>query len=154
MSYNKDIYDPSFTNDPTIAAIAIALNNEVNSLKDGHCFITNGPYIEMVFKSEQNTFIMGSIVWKNFGKLIIKVLSNEEFGLIDMIVIHKGVINADVEEMYHKITNINTYTYDLSLDILVDRYCYFRFEVITKFVDKNIFAMSNPIWLGAKNINN
>ena len=35
MSYNKDRYDPSFTNDPTIAAIAIALNNEVNSIKDG-----------------------------------------------------------------------------------------------------------------------
>ena len=119
----------------------------VKSLKNGNCFITNGPSIKMSFHSKGNTYTVGRKVKTRDGKIKIESLSSREFGKISFCIIYIGKIGGDKEVIFKEIININDYLFKTSFDIKVESMCYFRAELFNKFNEKNIFAITNPIWL-------
>jgi len=119
----------------------------VESLKNGNCFITNGPSIKISFHSKGNKYSIGSKVKARDGKIKIESLSSKEFGKIDFCMIYLGKIGSDKEEVFKEIININAYSLNTSFDIKVESRCYFRVELFNKTDTKSIFAITNPIWL-------
>ena len=103
--------------------------------------------ISMSFLSKETMYCIGSKINARDGKLIIDLLSSKEFGKIDYCLIYIGIIGEKKETIFKKIININDYSFNASFSINVNRSCYLRGEIVNKLNKRNIFAMTNPIWL-------
>jgi len=127
------------------------INNVISSLKNGNCFVTNGPFINLTFNYNGSICGMGSMIISNFGSLKISIISTPEFGLIKNIYLKKGVIKKKKENNYFTIINYRSYTFEKDIQIYTQCECYFRGIVeIETTGSKKIFALTNPIWLNPK----
>ena len=130
-----------------------AINSAITSMKNGNCFVTNGPFINITFQNNGPIYEMGSTVRSNYGIIKVSIISTPEFGMIKKITIIKGVIGENKEVDYFTIMNPREYKLIKDFEINSDSNCYFRCEVeLDSINEKRIFAMSNPIWL-SPNIN-
>ena len=129
------------------------INSAITSMKNGNCFVTNGPFINITFQNNGPIYEMGSTVRLNYGIITVSIISTPEFGMIKKITIIKGVIGENKEVDYFTIMNPREYKLIKDFKINSDSNCYFRCEVeLDSINEKRIFAMSNPIWL-SPNIN-
>ena len=120
----------------------------IKSLKNGNCFVTNAPLLNMTFHSDSSIYAMGSVANVDNGILNISIISTSEFGKIKKIVIKKGVIGEKKEIDYFSIINPKMYELNKSIEIYADSKCYYRCEVELEFLGGNKkFALTNPIWL-------
>ena len=90
---------------------------------------------------------MGSQIVGNYGLLEVKIISSKEFGLIDNLIIYKGVIGNVEENIFWKSTKINSLSYYTTMHIQVKDSSYFRCKVSINNKEEKIFAETNPIWL-------
>ena len=124
------------------------INSVITSMKNGNCFVTNGPFINITFQNNGLIYEMGSTVSSNYGIITVSIISTPEFGMIKKMTIIKGVIGEKKEIDYFTIMNSREYKLIKDFEIKSDSNCYFRFEVeLDSNNEKRIFAMSNPIWL-------
>ena len=123
------------------------VTNTINSLKKGNCFLTNGPFLNIEIIDKKKVFNMGSTLKANNCSMKISVISNPEFGKIQIIKVIRGAINSNSEENYCVIENLSKYKFSKKIDIENHSDCYYRCEVV--LVDENIFAMTNPIWINS-----
>ena len=124
------------------------ISANIKALKEGNCFVTNAPLLNMTFHSDGSVYLMGSDVNAVNGILNISVISTPEFGKIKKIVIKKGVIGEKKEIDYFSIINPKMYELNKSIEIYADSKSYYRCEVELEFLGGNKkFALTNPIWL-------
>ncbi|MBC8257174.1 MAG: hypothetical protein H8E85_07695 [Candidatus Marinimicrobia bacterium] len=125
----------------------------VTSMKNGNCFVTNGPFINLTYQDNGHIYEMGNAVISNYGIITISIISTPEFGMIKKITIIKGIIGDNKEVDIFTIMNPRKYKLIKDFEINIIGSCYLRCEVeITSNNAKRIFAMSNPIWF-SPNIN-
>ena len=124
------------------------ISTNIKALKEGNCFVTNAPLLNITFQSDGSVYSMGSVVNAVNGILNISVISTPEFGKIKKIVIKKGVIGERKEIDYFSIINPKMYELNKSIEIYADSKCYYRCEVKLESQGGNkMFALTNPIWL-------
>jgi hypothetical protein len=123
------------------------IDNTINNLKKGNCFITNGPFINIQAIYDDSNYSMGSSFIAETCSISIKIISTPEFGKIKKVYLIKGNIGYKEEE-YFVIDNLYEYNYSNLFDIYNLHNCYFRCKVILEDSDK--FAMTNPIWIKNK----
>ena len=120
----------------------------INSLRKGNCFITTGPFLDIICRLSKSTYNMGSTVNSNTGILEIVIKSSPEFGVINKIIIKKGIIGEKAEMDHFIIANLHKFQFKHKYEIYTSAYCYYRCIVELNAVrDVKTFAFSNPIWL-------
>jgi hypothetical protein len=120
-------------------------------MKNGNCFVTNGPFINLTFEDNGSIHEMGSIISSNFGSFKVSISSTSEFGLIKDITLMKGIIKEQKENVFFRILNYGGYELEKYIEINIENECYFRCIVeLESISSKNIFALTNPIWLKPK----
>jgi len=129
-----------------------AIESVVTSMKNGNCFVTNGPFINLTCQNNGQICEMGSAVRSNYGIITVSIISTPEFGMIKKMIIKKGVVGENKELDCFTIMNPREYKLLKDFEINSDHNCYFRCEVeIESKPDARIFALSNPIWFSPKN---
>ena len=124
------------------------VGNTLNSLKKGNCFITTGPLLKIICRLDNSIYNMGSTVDNNAGVLELIIKSSPEFGIIENIIIKKGIIGEKVEVDHFIISNLKEFNFNHKFEIDTSVHCYYR--CAAKFSlnrDVKTFAFSNPIWL-------
>ena len=120
------------------------INSILHSLKNGNCFITNGPALQFQTLSNGKLISMGCQS-ENIKKLIIKAKSSEEYGRINKIQIHQGVIGNKTEKFLIN-EKLKEPKIEYELQIETEKQSgtgYYRLEITTEL---NKIALSNPIW--------
>ena len=116
----------------------------LQSIKNGNCFITNGPALQFKAHFNGGGSSMGSLC-ENIKSLDIKANSTEEFGNINKIVVYQGLISDKSEKVIlsEKLSEPkNQYEFDFNLEDQSKK-GYYRCEIETEL---NKIALSNPIW--------
>jgi hypothetical protein len=116
----------------------------LESIKNGNCFITNGPALQFqaLFNSKMN--LMGSKC-EQIDKLEIYAKSSAEYGRITKIMLYNGAIGTESEKILVS-ENLNEPKIEFDFDFVVEKQIengYFRCEIETELNKK---ALSNPIW--------
>ena len=70
----------------------------VEALKNGNCFVTNGPFLNFTCDISNINYKMGHQIACQRGKINIHIISTPEFGLINKIIVYKGEIGAKKEQ--------------------------------------------------------
>jgi hypothetical protein len=124
------------------------IDNTLNSLKKGNCFITTGPLLNIICRLDKSIYNMGSTVPNKTGILELVVKSSPEFGVIKKIIIKKGIIGEKKEMNHLIIRNLQKFRFKHKIEIYTSAHCYYRCVAEFDSVrDIKIFAFSNPIWL-------
>ncbi len=122
------------------------IDDTIFSLKNGHCFVTNGPLLILNYIEDCGTIkLMGESTNCNKGvlKLTFKTdISLSENGEIKII---HGIVNS--QESVVETINIDKEEMGLNLDIKVKRDSYYRCEYWGKSYRGKRVAMTNPIWI-------
>jgi len=127
------------------------INSVISSMKNGNCFVTNGPFINLTFEKNGSTFEMGSVISSNAGSFKISIFSTSEFGKINNITLIKGDIKKKKEIDYFKIINYQKYKLEQYIEVNIENEYYFRCMVeLESISDKKVFALTNPIWIVPK----
>ena len=127
------------------------INSVISSMKNGNCFVTNGPFINLTFENNGSIHEMGSIISSNLGSFKISIISTSEFGKIKDITLIKGIIKEQKENNFFTILNYGDYELEKYIEINIESECYFRCIVeLVSISSKKIFALTNPIWLKPK----
>ena len=127
------------------------INSVISSMKNGNCFVTNGPFINLTFENNGSIHEMGSIISSNLGSFKISIISTSEFGKIKDITLIKGIIKEQKENNFFTILNYGDYELEKYIEINIESECYFRCIVeLESISSKKIFALTNPIWLKPK----
>jgi hypothetical protein len=116
----------------------------LQSIKDGNCFLTNGPALQFQAFSNDKTYLMGSN-GEQITRIVIEAISTEEFGMINNISVLQGIIGENSEKVILR-ENIYDDGFDSKIELNIDEQMgkgYFRCEVET---DLGKTALSNPIW--------
>ncbi len=120
----------------------------LDSLKKGNCFITTGPLLNIIFRSDKSIYNMGSTVYKNSGVLEINIKSSPEFGVIKQIILKQGIIGKKTETDHIIVANLQKFQFNHKFEIYASVHCYYRciaeFEIVRNIKS---CAFSNPIWL-------
>lgn len=116
----------------------------INSLKNGNCFITNGPALNFSAETERKLYAMGSLC-SNIKNVILKAKSSHEYGKIISIKVFQGIQDNKSEKIIKSEYLENPgFEYHLNLDVIdFSATGYFRCEIKT---ENNKIALSNPIW--------
>ena len=116
----------------------------LTSIKNGNCFLTNGPALNFQAFTNRKLLPMGSTCEK-LNKLKLEVISTEEFGKIKQVSIFQGLIGEKSEKVtFHKILSEFHFNYEYELNAEPENANgYYRLEVETEL---NKIALSNPIW--------
>jgi len=122
------------------------IKSVIESLKEGNCFVTNGPLLNFSCESSKINYTMGDSIKEQKGTLKVHALSTPEFGFIKNISIIKGVIGEIEEEECFNIVKPHTHELRHLHEVNADRSCYYRCEVSIDSKEEVIFALSNPIW--------
>ena len=123
------------------------IETTISAMKNGNCFITNGPFIKICCQASGKTYEMGSTIRVNKGSLNISIVSTPEFGQIKKLIVKKGIIGSSTEIDDFTVINQKKYDLENNIEIVVDSDCYFRSEVeLDSNEDKKRFALTNPIW--------
>ena len=125
------------------------INSIIKSLKSGSCFITNGPYLEFATSINSQKYMAGSIIKNNIAKIHLHAISSPEFGLIEKIIIIKGIIGEKNEDECLEIKPFGKYEYKIDYNVYIEKKCYYRCKVDIKTKNRPTFALSNPIWYEA-----
>ena len=124
------------------------INSVISSMKNGNCFVTNGPFINLTFENNGSTHEMGSVISSNLGSFKISIISTSEFGKIKDITLIKGIIKEQKENDFFTILNYGDYELEKYIEINIESECYFRCIVeLESISSKKIFALTNPIWI-------
>ena len=122
--------------------------NTLNSLKKGNCFISTGPLLNMICRSGKSIYNMGRTVHNNSGILEINIKSSPEFGVIQQIILKKGIIGKKTEIDHLIVANLQKFKFNHKFEIYASEHCYYRCVAEFKIVSgSKTFAYSNPIWL-------
>ena len=116
----------------------------VSRLREGNCYLSNGPAIKMHAYSAEKWFPMGSNCSVPH-KLKLACLSSEEFSELKEVIFIIGNIEKKVEIEYFKHTfteSVYNFSKEINLKSLPEK-GYFRTEVNTVSGHQ---AFSNPIW--------
>lgn len=123
----------------------------LNHLKNGHCFISTGPYGKISIQSNNQLFIPGDeiTVLPDTPILInIEVQSTNPFGKLSTVQVIGGYFEEGLEKNIFLKTNINEmlfiYTFKLKNNDFETIPDYVRLEA---FTETNELMISNPIWL-------
>jgi len=128
-----------------------SINSVISSMKNGNCFVTNGPFINLTFDNNGSIHGMGSVISSNLGSLKISIISTSEFGKVKDITLIRGIIKERKENPIFTILNYGDYKLEKCIDINIESACYFRCIVeLESISSKKIFALTNPIWLNPK----
>jgi hypothetical protein len=119
------------------------INSILQSLKDGNCFITNGPALQFQALCDGKLISMG-YQSKNVNELCIKARSSHEYGKINKIKLYQGVIGNTVEKVLID-ENLKEPTIEYEFEYKIEKHSagYYRLEITTEL---NKIALSNPIW--------
>ena len=127
------------------------INSVISSMKNGNCFVTNGPFINLTFENNGSIHEMGSVISSNLGSFKISIISTSEFGKIKDITLIKGIIKEQKENNFFTILNYGDYELEKYIEINIESECYFRCIVeLESISSKKIFELTNPIWLKPK----
>lgn len=122
------------------------IDDTIFSLKNGHCFVTNGPLLLLNYIEKNGSIrMMGETSECNSGimKLIFKTdTSLSEYGEIRII---HGIINSD--ESVLETIKINEDELELTLEINISKKSYYRCEYWGNSYRGKRVAMTNPIWI-------
>ena len=102
------------------------INSVISSMKNGNCFVTNGPFINLTFENNGSVYGMGSVISSNLGSFKISIISTSEFGKIKDITLIKGVIKEQKENDFFTILNYGDYELEKYIEINIESECYFR----------------------------
>ncbi|MBC8213383.1 MAG: hypothetical protein ISR90_02990 [Candidatus Marinimicrobia bacterium] len=125
------------------------VDSAIETLRNGNCFITNGPYLKINFISNDQIFPMGSEVIAEKGILEIISKSSEEFGKITKLLIFKGIIGNRSEMLIYKKAP-NTLNFQNNISIEINDYSYLRAEIESVNYRGQRVALTNPIWIKPK----
>ena len=124
------------------------INSVIYSMRNGNCFVTNGPFINMTLHHKDSIYDMGSINSCDNGNIKLSIISNPEFGMIKTIKLIKGIVGSQKEVDYFTIINPGKYELIKLIEINCVNKCYFRCEVeLESKIEMKRLALSNPIWL-------
>lgn len=116
------------------------------ALKQGNCFITNGPALILEAQNSQRKWQMGEVVPDGHYTIKINAESTKEFGDLDTIILFRGIIGERREQQiiaksYQNQSEISVaHTHNS-----INQTCYYRAEITTKKDDT--FALTNPVWI-------
>ncbi len=122
------------------------VNSAIKTLKAGNCFITNGPYINIHFTKDEQTYTMGSKVYANNGTIEIEAKSNVEFGKITKVSLYQGIIGQKSELLIF-VENIGSLDYQKKINLSISENSYFRAEIESFNYRGQRIALTNPIWI-------
>ena len=122
------------------------IQSAVEALRDGKCFITNGPLINITCEIDNKLYKMGSQIKACSGTIIVHGLSSPEFGEIKYIRILKGVLGEKKESVSFTLLNPRKYEVKQNYNIYADTPCYYRCEIKIDSAKDEIFGLTNPIW--------
>ena len=126
----------------------LSLSVIVEALRNGQCYITDGPVINFSVKDKNGkSFNIGDQLQSNSCNLQISVLSTSEFGIIKKVIIFWGSLIEKKEMVYKTIDLDKTYSKDFNFSYSIKEAGYFRIEVETEKENKIHNAYSNPIWI-------
>jgi len=117
----------------------------IKGLKNGNVFISDGPFINIYYKSiNDNKYIIGKSINTNKpGKLVVKTKSSGEFGKLKQLRIYKGNLKEKKEEILLN-KNINSFENREIINYNCNgERVYIRAEVLTL---KNKEALTNPLF--------
>lgn len=117
-----------------------------SALRQGKCFITNGPSLILEVQGNQRKWQMGDVVPDGNYALKMNAKSTKEFGHVDSLTLFRGIIGEQREyqvftKSYQNHSEISM-TYEHNS---INQTCYYRAEITTK-KDKT-FALTNPVWI-------
>lgn len=120
------------------------------SLRNGRCIITNGPFVEFSLTNEhgEQAEIGGTIAGGKFT-LQVHAKSSEEFGQLDHLKIFIGDID-NKRELLLKNIQIDSGQYIFSANLSVDNVpskAYIRIMLSSIQHDREFFCWTNPIWI-------
>ena len=116
------------------------------ALKQGNCFITNGPALILEAQNSQRKWQMGEVLPDGHYTIKINAESTKEFGDLDTIILFRGIIGERREQQiiaksYQNQSEISVaHTHNS-----INQTCYYRAEITTKKDDT--FALTNPVWI-------
>jgi len=122
----------------------------IEGLRAGQCIISDGPFISFHISAGGYTFLPGQIcAFQNFT-LNITGESSLDYGKILWIKIFKGKLGEN--ENCIKLIRPEKSVLKVEHQGIKAEYspCYFRVELETEGLEKNHFAMTNPIWVEPK----
>lgn len=121
----------------------LSVDSVVAALRQGHCFITTGPFLNMDVIDENNhRFGLGESCKDTPFLIQIESRSTDEFGkLTDLAIYYGGLSHKEVRLVDHR---LDTTLLSFSFPVRPLRGGYLRAEVKT---EHNFFAVTNPIWL-------
>jgi hypothetical protein len=118
----------------------------LKNLKRGRCIISDGPFLDLKFKTSEKEYLCGdSIENEESGDIVITMQSSKEFGKLDSLLIFKGNLKTQKEEIFEEIM-LNDFEniYKQSYNIKGNEREYIRAELKT---NKNKIALTNPLFL-------
>ncbi len=122
-----------------------------DALKQGCCFITNGPALVLrVGHHGENSWQMGDVAPNGKYTITAYALSTEEFGYLDTLKLYRGIVGESREQLiltksYQQLMEVT----EKQLHTPIPQNCYYRAEVSTKqgIIDLTTSALTNPIWI-------
>lgn len=118
----------------------------LKNLKKGRCIVSDGPFLDLKFKTENYEYICGdSINEEKKGDIVITMQSSKEFGELTSLSIYKGILKSNNEIlMEEKELNKFENIYKKSYNIKGKERIYIRAEIKTS---KNKTALTNPLFI-------
>ncbi len=135
--------------DLNIAGSKNTVTNIIKRIIDGNFSVSNGPAIDFQLFDEKNRDrSMGTKT--NYAKLgKIHVKSSREFGPIRKIIVYRGILQTETEDVYltnEQIEDSFELQTDFEIKQITDK-CYFRAEIQSEGPKGKHFAFTNPIWV-------
>ena len=123
---------------------SFTLENCLAVIKEGNCFMTNGPALQFMAQDDPGWFPMGSNC-SRIKCLRLEVKSTNEFSAIEKTRIFYGIIGNSKESIiFEKNPEKKCYYFEQEFEPSVQHDAgYFRAEVYT---ESGYQALSNPIW--------
>ncbi len=113
----------------------------MDSLRNGHCFVSDGPALELKIRVKKGYLIPGD-TYESGGEfsVSVRVVSSPEFGCIDRLLVIHGTCGGEESVTEYQSSDFDSF-FEMKID--VEEKGYVRAEVYT---DKNRTAFTNPVF--------
>ena len=128
----------------------LALDAIVEACKHGRMIVTNGPFVNMWVKNENDEIArLGDSISGNEFQIAINCLSSPEFGPLKELRIYQGDLITRQEKLLKLETRFPS-SFRLYEEMTMDKEpnpIYIRAELVSEREGKRFLCLTNPIWI-------